>query len=70
MRADALARVIEAVPARLRERVSTLNLPEIPVSSTLIRGLLSQGRSVRYLVPDAVWNYIAEHHLYGYDGQA
>jgi nicotinate-nucleotide adenylyltransferase len=70
VRADALGRVLEALPARLRERVSTLNLPEIPVSSSAIRGLLSQGRSVRYLVPDAVWNYIAEHHLYGYDGQA
>ena len=70
VRADALGRVLEALPARLRERVSTLNLPEIPVSSSTIRGLLAQGRSVRYLVPDAVWNYIAAQHLYGYDGDA
>jgi nicotinate-nucleotide adenylyltransferase len=54
----------------LRERVNTLNLPEIPVSSSSIRGLLSQGRSVRYLVPDAVWNYIVAQRLYGYDGGA
>jgi nicotinate-nucleotide adenylyltransferase len=70
VRADALGRVLEALPPRLRERVSTLNLPEIPVSSSSIRGLLAQGRSVRYLVPDAVWNYIAAQHLYGYDGDA
>jgi nicotinate-nucleotide adenylyltransferase len=70
VRADALGRVLEAVPARLRDRVNTLNLPEIPVSSSAIRGLLSQGRSVRYLVPDSVWNYIVAHRLYGYDGVA
>ena len=31
VQADALARVIAAVPPALRERVTTLNLPEIPV---------------------------------------
>jgi nicotinate-nucleotide adenylyltransferase len=66
--ADALARVIAAVPPELRERVSALNLPEIPESSTLVRTLLSQNRSVRYLVPEPVWQYIAAHRLYGWGG--
>jgi nicotinate-nucleotide adenylyltransferase len=70
VRADALGRVLEALPPHLRERVNTLNLPEIPVSSSSIRGLLAQGRSVRYLVPDAVWEYIVAHRLYGYDSLA
>ena len=43
---------------RLRERVTTLNLPEIPIGRGLIRTLLAQGRSVRYLVPEPVWQYI------------
>lgn len=68
--ADALARVIAAVPPALRERVATLNLPEIPDSATLVRTLLSQGRSVRYLVPEPVWRYIVAQRLYGYRGDA
>ncbi len=65
VRADALQRVIAAVPARLRERVSTLNLPEIPESATLVRTLLAQEKSVRYLVPEPVWQYVVAHRLYG-----
>ncbi len=65
VRAEALARVIAAIPPQLRERVSTLNLPEIPESSTLVRSLLAQGRSIRYLVPEPVWQYIVAHGLYG-----
>ena len=65
VRADALQRVLDAVPSRLRERVTTLNMPEIPSSSTTVRTLLSQGRSVRYLVPEPVWQYISSQKLYG-----
>lgn len=65
VQADALQRVISAVPANLRDRIHTLNLPQLPESATLIRTLLTQGRSVRYLVPDPVWNYIQTHNLYG-----
>jgi nicotinate-nucleotide adenylyltransferase len=62
---EALQRVVAAVPKALRERITTLNVPEIPDSSTLVRALLAQGRSVRYLVPEAVWQYIVAHKLYG-----
>jgi len=65
VRGDALQRVIAAVPKTLRERIATLNIPELPESATLIRTMLAQGRSVRYLVPDAVWQYIVTHKLYG-----
>jgi nicotinate-nucleotide adenylyltransferase len=68
VRADALQRVIEAVPNHLRERVKTLNLPEVPESATQIRALLAQGRSVRYLVPEPVWQYILSQKLYGLNG--
>ncbi len=63
---EAVARVLAAVPnAELRSRVRTLNLPEMPESATLVRTLLSQGKSVRYLVPEGVWSYIAQRGLYG-----
>jgi nicotinate-nucleotide adenylyltransferase len=70
VRADALQRVLGALPKPLRERVSTLNLPETPESATLVRGLLAQGRSVRYLVPEPVWQYIVSQKLYGFNGDA
>ncbi len=66
VRADALGRVLEAVPGRLRDRVASLNLPEVPESASAIRALLSQGRSIRYLVPDEVWEYIVAQRLYGF----
>jgi nicotinate-nucleotide adenylyltransferase len=65
VRPEALQRVIAAVPKALRERIATLNMPELTESASLVRSLLSQGRSVRYLVPEAVWQYIVAHRLYG-----
>ncbi len=38
--------------------------PLIGISSTEIRRDLAEGRCVRYLVPDSVLNYIADHQLY------
>lgn len=64
VRPEALQRVIDAVPKHLRQRIATLNMPELTESATLVRTLLSQGRSVRYLVPETVWHYITAHELY------
>jgi nicotinate-nucleotide adenylyltransferase len=36
----------------------------VAVSSSELRGRLARGRTVRYLVPDPVLEYIAEHSLY------
>jgi nicotinate-nucleotide adenylyltransferase len=38
--------------------------PSLPISATTIRELARQGRSVRFLVPDAVADYILERRLY------
>jgi nicotinate-nucleotide adenylyltransferase len=65
--AEAVTRVLAAVPPALRTRVKTLKLPEMPESATLIRTLLAQGRSVRYLLPEAVWQYILAQKLYGFE---
>lgn len=61
---EAFSRALAAIPTSLRTRVKTLNLPEIPESATLIRKLLSDGKSIRYLVPEPVWRYVVDRDLY------
>jgi nicotinate-nucleotide adenylyltransferase len=46
------------------DRVTFLDGPLLDVSGTSVRELLVAGRSVRYLVPDAVIAYIEDHGLY------
>jgi nicotinate-nucleotide adenylyltransferase len=46
------------------ERVELIRMPEIAVSSTRIRRRIAHGRPIRYLVPDAVRELIAERGLY------
>ncbi len=46
-------------------RAAYLHMPEIGVSSTLVRSRIAEGRPVRYLVPAAVAGLIAERGLYG-----
>lgn len=41
-----------------------IEVPALDVSATMIRDRVRQGRSIRYLVPDAVQEYIAAHGLY------
>ena len=45
-------------------RIELLQAPLVEISSTTIRERSARDLSVRYMVPDAVAEYIAEHHLY------
>jgi nicotinate-nucleotide adenylyltransferase len=46
------------------ERFAFLAGPLLPISGSVVRRRVAAGRSVRYLVPDAVAAYIADHDLY------
>jgi nicotinate-nucleotide adenylyltransferase len=46
------------------DRVAYVKAPHLGLSSTAIRERVASGRSIRYVVPDAVAAYIADHHLY------
>jgi nicotinate-nucleotide adenylyltransferase len=45
-------------------RTTLLDGPSLGVSGTAIRARVAAGRSIRYLVPDAVIAYIGDHRLY------
>ena len=59
----------ETVAASLRsipggDRGRFFDMPEIGISSTMLRDRARTGESTRYLVPDAVRDYIDQHGLY------
>ena len=57
---DAIARLVPGADARL----VVLDGPRMQLSASEIRARAAAGRSVRYLVPDAVAAYIGDHALY------
>jgi nicotinate-nucleotide adenylyltransferase len=44
--------------------IAELAIPELEISATLIRSRVAENRSIRYLLPNAVADYIHQHHLY------
>ena len=45
-------------------RVHTFETPPLDISATYIRDCIKAGKSVRYLVPEAVWEYLESGTLY------
>lgn len=62
------ADAIETTADRLRKEynadISIVSIPQVEISSTDIRRRVGQGRSIRYLTPDGVADYIEQHELY------
>lgn len=54
----------EALCAAPSGLVLPFEMTPLAISASLIRSRLSAGRSVRYLIPDSVLDYIHSHHLY------
>lgn len=47
------------------ERTEFFRMPRIGFSSTMVRDRVRAGQPIKYIVPDAVADYINEHGLYG-----
>lgn len=60
---------LEARLPGIRERVTLLDMPELEIASHHIQARVREGRSIRYLVPDAVCAYIREQGLYAANGE-
>jgi nicotinate-nucleotide adenylyltransferase len=55
---------VASLPAAQRAKIAVLDLPQLAESATYVRDQVSRGGSIRYLVPEPVARYIAEHGLY------
>ena len=62
VRREDIARRLE--PLHHGDRVTFFDMPRIDVSSSDIRRRVAEGRPIRYLVPDAVADAIAQRNLY------
>ena len=58
------ANVLAQGVREFRDRIDLFAAPRLEISSSDIRARVAAGMSIRYLVPDAVGRYIAEHQLY------
>lgn len=52
------------IPPKMRSRVEALESPIIEVSSTFIREGISEGKSMRAFLPDAVYQFVTYKELY------
>lgn len=55
--------LLHKLPA-LFERLTFVEMPELEIAASDLQERVRRGQSIRYLVPDAVCEYIAQHHLY------
>lgn len=65
---DFLAAHLSDVPD-LADRATFLDGPRLRISASELRARAAAGRSLRYLVPDAVAAYISDHGLYQHTGR-
>ena len=62
--AEVLSEQISHLQDKYHAQIDLLNIPGFAISSTFIREQATKGHSIRYIVPDAVANYIVSHNLY------
>ena len=56
--------VLESGDSPMLKRITRLKTPLVEVSASMIRERVREGKSIRYMVPDGVREYIERHRLY------
>ena len=62
--AGGLQQIILHLKEKYQADIRLLSMPRMDISSTAIRNRIKEGKSVRYLLPDAVIDYIRQNQLY------
>ena len=62
---ETMREAISKMRGMFGQNIFPINAPIIEISSTDIRNRLKAGKTVRYMIPDCVLEYIKEHKLYG-----
>jgi len=64
LRRDVIERLTAEYGENVTERLDFFDMPRMDISSSEIRRRVAAGRTIRYLVPDAVADHIASRSLY------
>jgi len=56
---------LEAALPGIRQRVTLLDMPELEIASHQLQERIREGRSIRYLVPEPVRQYVVREGIYG-----
>ncbi|AWB46990.1 nicotinate-nucleotide adenylyltransferase [Paenibacillus sp. CAA11] len=56
---------LDTLPEAVQSAVLLADMPLVDISSSLIRARLRQGRSIRYMVPEPVYDYMMRSGIYG-----
>lgn len=56
---------LDELPEYIRDKVTVVPMPMLDISSTDIRSRKTQGQSIRFLVPEKVFQFIKRNDLYG-----
>ncbi|UQZ35596.1 nicotinate-nucleotide adenylyltransferase [Paenibacillus sp. PK3_47] len=56
---------LAALPGYVADKVLLADMPMVDISSTMLRARAAAGRSIRYMVPEAVFHYVQRSGLYG-----
>lgn len=61
---EELGNFIKQLPENLRTRIHVMEIPVLAISSTDIRRRVANGKSIKYLLPESVEQYIMKNKLY------
>ncbi|MNI24527.1 Nicotinate-nucleotide adenylyltransferase [compost metagenome] len=56
---------LAALPSFIADKVLLADMPQVDISSTMLRARAASGRSIRYMVPEQVYEYVQRSGLYG-----